>query len=172
MQNQTSVSAEYLQLLLQYYEEEVMGAAYFTALAEQVEAGAYRAQFELLADVERAAARSVAGLLDKYALTARPAAELAAHGEADATAHAGMTWRGYLRFMTDTFPDFVVQFERLEALAPAADKAALRRLTEHEVVTIEYARRALSDDRRGASVLFGYLHDAEPAPINRNHTIR
>ncbi len=162
-----------------------MGEAYFLALADCLESGRCREKLKLLAEVEHEAARSIAGLLDKYALTPRPPAVLADLGAEQAKAHADMRWRDYLRFMIDTFPRFIDQFKALEAIAPTADKPALERLTEHEILTIEYARRALRDDRDSAAILHDYLHDTERArdalkisnpmgectgnPINHNH---
>ncbi len=60
----TSIDAPYLKTLLLYYEEEIMGEAYFYALAGQFDGTAEREKLALLAAVERRAADVVRPLVD------------------------------------------------------------------------------------------------------------
>ena len=45
-----------------------------------------------------------------------------------------------------TFPIYVNDFLRLEAMAPPEDLPALRIATAHEVVAVDYLARAAADD--------------------------
>ncbi|MEM7670900.1 MAG: FAD-dependent oxidoreductase, partial [Pseudomonadota bacterium] len=76
----------YLETLLLYYEEEIMGDAYFRALAERFETAHQRSKMTLLADVEAHAAQAVLPLVEKYGLTPRPMGQLEALGRKDADA--------------------------------------------------------------------------------------
>jgi len=65
----------YTDTLLLYYEEEIMGEAYFNALAPNFSDPLVARKLLLLASVEQHAALAVAPLISKYGLTARPAIE-------------------------------------------------------------------------------------------------
>ena len=150
----------YLDTLLLFYEEEIMGEAYFAALAERLPDPARRAKMEKLAEVERHAAAAVRPLIEKYALAPRGRAELAALGRADADA-GPQDREGLIAHMQATFPGCVDDFRALEAIAPEADLPALSRLTEHEVVAIDFLARERAARADSLAPLDAYL--ATPA---------
>ncbi|MEL7014274.1 MAG: hypothetical protein AAFO72_13490, partial [Pseudomonadota bacterium] len=59
--------------------------------------------------------------------------------------------------MTKTFPGYIDDFERLEAMAPAEDRALLNFLTEHEVAAIKFLELEKSDPTSSAAPLHEYL---------------
>jgi len=59
--------------------------------------------------------------------------------------------------MCRSFPAYIDEFEALEALAPAADRAALQRLTEHEHAAIAFLRRERAGDPASTEPLHAYL---------------
>ena len=63
---------KYLKTLLSYYEDEIMGEAYFYGLVDHFEE---KEKLTLLARVERRAAESVVPLLNKYDLVPRDESE-------------------------------------------------------------------------------------------------
>ncbi|MEM6305352.1 MAG: FAD-dependent oxidoreductase [Pseudomonadota bacterium] len=134
-----AVSEKYLETLLLYYEEEIAGEAYFIALADRVDADA-AVGLRLLGDVERHCAAIVAPLLAKYGLKPRPTPDLIDQGRADAD-RGPQTYPEMIAYMRKTFPAYIGDFERLEAMAPAEDLPVLKRMTEHEVVAIEFLER-------------------------------
>ena len=69
-------SQEYFDTLVQYYEEEVEGEAYFAEAAKAYDDPLVREKLELLAECERHAAESVEPLLRKYGLTPQSAQSL------------------------------------------------------------------------------------------------
>ncbi len=131
------VEPRYLETLLLYYEEEIMGEAYFEAMAERFEAPDRAEKMRLLADVERRAAAHVRPLIERHRLTPRPDPELRALGRAEAAAESG-DWETVMAGMRKSYPGYVDAFERLEAMAPVADRPALARLTEHETAAIAF----------------------------------
>ena len=117
-----------------------MGEAYFEAMAERFEAGDHREAMRLLARVERRAAAHVRPLVARHGLTLRDEAELRALGKAEAAAETG-EWEALLAGMRRTYPGYVEDFRRLEAMAPEADRAPLARLTEHETAALDFLDR-------------------------------
>lgn len=154
---ETSRLDRYRKTLLVYYEEEIMGEAYFNALAEHFDGEGERDKLRLLARVERRAADVVQPLLHEHGLTARDEAVLESLGEADVAAHQDYDWHELMAYMVARFPGYVDDFEALERLAPEADRPALKLLTRHEVAAIEFAGRELAGDADSAAPLRRYL---------------
>ena len=147
----------YRKTLLDYYEEEIMGEAYFHALAEHFDGEGERDKLRRLGQVERRAAEVVQPLLHKHGLTARDEPVLKALGEADVAAHQNYGWHELMAYMVARYPRYLDDFGALERLAPAPDLPALKLLTRHEVAAIEFARRELAGDVDSTAPLHRYL---------------
>ncbi len=147
----------YRKTLLDYYEEEIMGEAYFHALAEHFDGEGERDKLRLLARVERRAAEAVEPLLRKHDLTARDEAVLKSLGEADVAAHRDYGWHELMAYMAARYPGYVDDFEALERLAPEADLPALKLLTGHEVAAIEFATGEVAGEADSTAPLHRYL---------------
>ncbi len=131
-------NALYRQRVLEAYEDEVAGAAYFNELAF-----AYPRQSAFLAKcaaLERATASQLSALIRKYQLTPRAQATLEEHGALDARAAVGSDWRELMRQSISSYARYVADFKALEAIGPAEDQPALAALTAHEVQLIEWMR--------------------------------
>lgn len=153
----TSIDALYLKTLLLYYEEEIMGEAYFHGLAEHFDASAEREKLALLAAVERRAADVVRPLVDKHGLVPRDASVLKALGEASIDRHRHFGWRELMRYITTRFPAYLDEFDALEKMAPNDDLPVLKQLTHHEVVTIDFAHKEIAGDPDSVAPLRHYL---------------
>ena len=147
----------YRKTLLDYYEEEIMGEAYFHALAEYFDGKGERDKLRLLARVERRAAEVVQPLLHKHDLRARDETVLKSLGEADVAAHQDYGWHELMAYMVARYPRYLDDFDALENLAPEADLPALKLLTRHEVAAIEFADAELAGDADSAAPLHRYL---------------
>ena len=147
----------YRKTLLGYYEEEIMGEAYFDALAEHFDGKGEREKLRLLARVERRAAEMVEPLLLKHGLAARPAPVLKSLGEAHVAAHRDCGWHQFMAYMVARYPGYVDEFEALERLAPEADLPALRLLTRHEHAAIEFAASEAAGEADSTAPLHRYL---------------
>ena len=143
MNSQIQPSQKYLDTLLQYYEEEVQGVAEFYALAEHF---SERDKTILLAEVEQVAADAVKPLLKKYGLKPRDEAILHDEGRSYVTEYLSWDWNQYMDYVVNRFPGYLEEFYGLENMAPAEDLPALQKLTEHEVVVIEFAEKELAGD--------------------------
>ena len=157
-----TASKIYLKTLLQYYEEEASAVAYFNGLAEHIDGGAARAKLRLLAEVERRAADAVLPLLEKYGLVPRDDAVLESLGESHVEQHQHHSWTQFVAYMIARYPAYIDDFEGLESLAPEEDLPALKLLTHHEVLTIEFAHKERAGDPDSAARLREYL-DLLPA---------
>ncbi len=157
-----TASPVYLKTLLEYYEEEVSGIAYFNGLAEHIDSGAVRGKLALLAEVERRAADAVVPLLEKYGLVPRDETALENLGKTHVERHQHHSWAEFVSYMIARYPAYVDDFEGLEALAPEEDLPALKLLTHHEVVAIEFAHKEVAGDPDSTALLREYL-DLPPA---------
>ena len=154
MNSQAQPNQKYLDTLLQYYEEEVQGVAEFYALAEHF---AEREKTILLAKVEQVAADAVKPLLEKYGLVPRDEAILHDEGRSYVADYLSWDWTRYMNYVVERFPGYLDDFHNLEAMAPPEDLPALQKLTEHEVVVIEFAQKELTGDPDSAAPLLAYM---------------
>ncbi len=146
----------YLDTLLLYYEEEIIGEAYFYALAARLVELDQKQKMNLMGDVERHAANAVRPLLQKYSLTPRLDKTLHALGSDQAAADAA-SWDGLLAEMRRTFPGYIDDFHNLEKLAPDEDLVRLRFLTEHEHAAIKFLKNEAVGRAKSAEPLSAYL---------------
>ncbi len=153
----TAASAVYLETLTRYYEEEIEGAGWFAALADGMADKGQAAKMRLLADVEIYAARAVKPLLTKYGLTPRDGGELSASGAAQGKADAAKGWDTLIAEMRETFPRYIVDFARLEALAPPEDLPLLKVLTAHEIAAIGFLDREAAGRQDSLAPVEHYL---------------
>lgn len=150
-------NAIYLETLLKYYEDEVMGEAYFYGLADHIGGGVEREKLALLAEVERRAADVVQPLLEKHGLVPRDESVLKALGEADVEQHRHYSWMELMAYMAGRYPAYLDEFEALERLAPEDDMPALKLLTHHEVVAIDFANKEIAGDPDSLASIREYL---------------
>lgn len=146
----------YHETLVLYYEEEVEGEAYFLEWAKAFNDPDHRAKMVLMGEVERHAAAAVLPLLEKYGLKPRPKTDLVESGITSAR-DATSDWDKAIDGMTETFPGYIDDFERLEAMAPPEDRALLNFLTEHEVAAIKFLELEKSAPDQSAVPLQDYL---------------
>ncbi|MEM1053807.1 MAG: hypothetical protein AAGI28_17120 [Pseudomonadota bacterium] len=149
-------SQEYLDTLVQYYEEEVEGEAYFAEAAKAYDDPLVREKLELLAECERHAAEAVEPLVRKYGLIPKSAEELQDSGRKDAQA-TEVNWDKMVDGMNKTYPGYLDDFKGLESLGPTEDQQRLNFLTEHEVAAIEFLRLEGVDPTDSVAPLKRYL---------------
>lgn len=150
-------NVDYLETLLEYFEDEIAGEAYFHRLARHFDGAGESGKLVLLAKVERRAAEAVRPLLEKYGLSPRDDSVLHPLGEADVERHRRYGWAELMAYMAVRYPAYIDQFEDLERMAPEEDLAALRVLTDHEVAAIDFANREIVGDPDSLAPLRQYL---------------
>lgn len=150
-------SPEYTSVLLQYFEEEIMGEAYFESLAEYFDETHQKEKLVLLAKVERRAAESVRPLLEKYKLKPRSDIELHQIGLGWSENSKRHDWNNFVADMSERYVSYVDMFHALERMAPRSDLAALKILTDHEVAAIDFANLEIAGDADSAAPLRKYL---------------
>ncbi|MEM6987502.1 MAG: hypothetical protein AAF499_13305, partial [Pseudomonadota bacterium] len=146
----------YLETLLQYYEEEVAGEAYFAALADRLTIQEQAEKMRLLAEVERHCAAIVAPLLQKYGLTPADTDTLVSEGRADA-ARGPQDYDAMIAYMHRTFPGYIGDFLRLERMAPPEDRAVLARMTDHEFAAVEFLDQEIAGRQGSTEPLASFL---------------
>jgi dimethylamine/trimethylamine dehydrogenase len=152
----STASPEYLKTLTRYYEEEIEGEAYFHAIADRLTDPDQRAKMRLMAEVETYAAAAVRPLIDKYGLTPEASEKLHETARADA-AKDSRDWPALVAEMRQTFPGYINDFERLEAMAPPEDLPLLKILTDHEHAAIDFLEREARGDTASSAPMQHYL---------------
>ena len=152
-----TLDPQYLPTLLLYYEEEIMGVAYFHGLAAHYRSRDEQHKLRLLGDVERHAARMVEPLLARYRLVPREHSALEALGCASVQAHKDYQWPEFVAHMVRRYPLYMDEFHALERMAPVRDLRFVKMLTLHETAAIEFANREASGDPRSIDTLTRYL---------------
>jgi len=131
-------SSQYILQVLEAYEDEVAGAAYFDGLAL-----AYPRQsalFQRCAALERETATQLSALLQKYQLVPRAQTKLEECGALNARADAGSDCKKLLQQSIKSYAGYVAAFKALEAMGPMEDQRILAALTAHEIQLIEWMR--------------------------------
>jgi len=144
----------YMRTLLRYYEEEISGEAYFYGLAEHF---SEREKTILLARIERHAATAVEPLLEKYGLEPADEAALEREGQSHVGLHQSYDWEQFMTYIIERYPLYTEDFLALERMAPAEDQATLKKLTDHEVAVIDFAKKELAGEADSVELLLQYL---------------
>lgn len=152
----------YLDTLLLYFEEEIMGEAYFYGLTGHFDDPGEREKLTLLAEVERHAAEAVRPLLNRHGLMPRTDLQLKKAEKQQIEEHGGWSWAELVTYMSVRYPLYMDDFEGLENMAPARDLPALKFLTAHEVAAIEFANMEVAGNPESAEPLRGYLASQPP----------
>jgi len=162
MQAPLVTQENYLETLLLYHEEEIMGEAYFNALADRFNDPEARRKLRLLAQVERRAAESVRPLLEKYGLAPRSDEELKTLGLKGVERDADTSWPDFVAYMAVDYRKYMPYFLALEGAAPPEDLPALKMLTEHETISIDFAERESRGLPGTAAILESYIRGERP----------
>lgn len=155
-------SSDYRPILLLFYEEEVIGEALFLGLAARFTAPDQSEKARLLSQMERRVADAVRPLLERHALFPRSDSELHAIGAAEASALRHLSWDAFLRKIEAEFPVFLEEFAALNRVAPATDRPALAAFDDHEIATIDFARRELAGDSDSKAPLTAFIERFGP----------
>jgi len=162
--NQPQAEVAYLKTLLDYYEEEIGGIAYFETLADICTDPDHKEKMRLLAQVEQHTADIVAPLLARHALTPGDRQTLLAKGQADAR-NGPQDWDAMIAGMRKIFPGYIADFERLERMAPVQDLPILKRMTEHEVIAIAFLELETKGAPDAVAPLIRFLAAPVATPI-------
>ena len=153
---------QYLSTLLQYWEEEVAGEAYFRELAARAAEPRQKEKLLLLAQIETHTASIVKPLLTRYGLIPKTDEQLKAEGKHDAIG-APQQWDDLIAQLAKTFPSYMPSFKRLEEMAPPTDRPILKRMTAHETAAIEFLEKEIAGDADATLPLISFLCDADEA---------
>ena len=133
------IEQPYLDALLQAYEAEIAGEAYFMALTDVFFEPIHHEKLMLLAAVERRTGNTLRPLIERHRLEPLDDVALAARGKTWVKERAFRRWSDLMGNMTARYPGFIVKFEALAASGPVEDKGALKILVEHEIVLLNFA---------------------------------
>lgn len=150
-------ASEYLPTLKLYYEEEIMGEAYFTGLARYFHKPQQQEKLMLLSSIERCVADAVRPLLDRHGVTPRSDNELHAIGLEEVYRYKNAEWHDFVENILQTFPGYMDEFAALEAIAPKEDISLLEPFTSHEVAGIEFAKKDMLGDPESTQILKDYI---------------
>mgnify|MGYP003582569120 CR=1 FL=1 len=139
------MSARYRQYLLERFEGEVEGEAFFLGLQERSEDADIKAKWSALARLETETRAHLKAALDELALVPPPASASVERGRHLAAHFSRMPWPSFMQAFCTGLEGFVTQFKAAEALMPQDGKEAmlLRHITRHEQALLVFAVREL-----------------------------
>jgi hypothetical protein len=150
------VFPDYATALIDGYQEEIGGIAFFRYLAE-AHGGRARESLTLMEKIEAATLATLHPLILRHDLAVEDTATMFEKGARDAEEFAGMTWDEILDWIIDVFPGYIVELEGTVALAPAGDRERVAALVDHDVAMLDFARMEKAGDQGGLELLRGYL---------------
>ena len=148
---------DYRASLLDFFEEEVVGEAFFNTLAERFGTSDQRHKLSLLAQMERRVVETMRPLIEKYDLRPRADEPLHGIGRKEAERYISATWHEFMARIVAEFPVFLEEFSALAAVAPVEDLSSLQAFDRHEIATIEFAKREIAGDPVSAATLVAFL---------------
>ncbi len=152
-----SKGKSYEERLLQAYEEEIVGEAYYAGLATHFDEPGAGEKLALLAQIERQTAALLRPLIERHGLPARDEAALEPLAQPLVAEDGASNWAGYMARMVRVLPGYIADFKALETEGPEEDRPALALLTRHEVAAIEFAEKELAGDPDSLAPIRDYL---------------
>jgi len=135
---------QYLQNLINAYEGEIAGEHYFRKLCDVFPK--QRGFLMRCAELENKTAELILPLIGKYQLETKSKLTLQSEGAGYALLDSGKTWPQLIEESINSYPGYVDEFRTLEITAPNEDRPILEKLTEHELVLIEWMRANKSNN--------------------------
>jgi len=140
-----------------------MGEIYFYGMSKYFDQVEVREKLTLLAKVEQHTSNALQPLIRRYGLTPRPGPEMEAKANIWMEERRHLGWCGLMQQMADEYPAFVDMFKELEKQAPEEDSPALKLLTDHEIVLIEFANREIAGDPDSLQPVHRFINTPLPA---------
>lgn len=143
----------YRQQLLESYEDEVSGEAYFESLMQYYPEPEQKRKLLQMSRLEQQTAVRLKPLLVRHGLKARTTDELHRQGRDEARADGRKSWRELMAFFKSDYPQYIGQFKAMESAGSEQDQSALQALTQHEVVLVEFVTREMAGDTNSLEVI-------------------
>lgn len=136
-------SSAYQDGIVSAWQGEQWGREFFERLAEATEDPGHRAKWQVLAELESATGDCLAPLV---AEGARRAVRERPPLEEGVAAFAQLSFTDALQQMVTLVDPAIEKFQALLALAPAADRATVQILLDHEIALKQFAEREQAGD--------------------------
>ncbi len=138
-------------------EDEIVGEAYFGALAATAVTEAARAKLSLLVRVERHTSQTLAGTVAQLGGQRRGRDDLLAIGRSEARDLEGYDWPKLIDWFCRDFPKYVDDYNQLAGVAPTEHAGAARLLADHEIAIVEFAEAERAGTADSERFLTAYL---------------
>lgn len=143
----TTDSNEYRDGILQAWQGEHWGKAFFDQVAERTDDAGHRAKWEVLGQLEEATGNALTPLVGALVGdSAKPDPEGYRQVEGFVDAYAKLSWAEALEQMMTLLDPAIERLERLLVLAPDEDRDTVQILVDHEIALKRFAQRELAGD--------------------------
>ena len=139
----TTDSSEYRDGILQAWQGEQWGKAFFDQLAERTDDAGHRAKWQVLGQLEEATGNALTPLV---ADSAEPDPEGYREVDTFVAEYAKLSWTEALEQMMTLLDPAIERLERLLAMAPEEDRDTVQILVDHELALKRFAERELAGD--------------------------
>ena len=138
-----TTDSEYRDGILQAWQGEHWGKAFFDQLVERSDDAGQRAKWQVLGQLEEATGNALTPLVGD---SAEPDPEGYRQVDTFVDAYAKLSWTEALGQMMTLLDPAIERFERLLALAPDEDRDTVQILVDHELALKRFAERELAGD--------------------------
>ncbi|MEJ8858840.1 hypothetical protein WKW79_30005 [Variovorax robiniae] len=147
------MSTEYKQYLIERFEGEVEGEAFFRGMSQRAGDGDRKGRWQLLAQLETETKEHIRAALKGLGVEPGEPLNVIERGRQLAEQLSALPWLEFLNVMRPALENFVAEFSAAERLAPkdSRERQLLRHITRHEQALLAFAVREM-DERGEASV--------------------
>ena len=131
--------SEFQDLLLQAFEGERFGEAFFQAMADAEHDPDRKAKLRTLEEIERRTAKTLEPYAAEHGVPIGDGTESVETGLELGTGSAAMGWDTFVKTLGDALPEFLASFVRCRELAPDPQHPALVALVAHEQAIATFA---------------------------------
>ena len=156
MPQQPRVFTDFVPTLQLFIEEEVQGEALFARLADYHQ-GKARHVFQLMASIESGVIAAMQAAIVRHGLELADPKALHEEGRREAEAMGSMTWVEFLDHVHEDYPAFNDELDQLLRLAPAADRADVQLMVDHELAFTNFAAAERSGNPNSLDILTAFL---------------
>jgi hypothetical protein len=132
-------------LLVQAYQGEVLGEAFFAGVADHLDDAEAARKMRVLATLEQRTKDAVAPALARAGLPTEPDPDMVSLAEALVADMANSTWEGLLSSVVSVTEQFIPMYQRIGELHPAERETA-DLLVAHELALRDFARAEIAGD--------------------------
>ena len=159
------MKSQYLSHIEEAYQGEVYGEAMYNAIADKMDDPDHAHKWRVLAQMEKETKAHIRELVKRLGGDVIESETERQKGIQEADKYASMPWIELMKTFSEELDVDIEAYSKLEKDCPPEDAAALRRLTEHEVLTKEFCDMEVAGNSDES--ILGIIAFCETPPVKK-----